>query len=195
MIFGPLRLVSLLISLIVVGVPLVAVGLFLTAIVGSPGSCEAKDRPIGVNLLSAASFQLKWDELNAALDAGQTSTVVVSESEATSRAQGWVEEHDAPVSRLFVCFDNEGGAASGRVQVPFLPGDVDVLIRGTLTLTGQHPEAAISQIKVGALPGPIADLVERFVTNLIDDQTAKIELRHDYGISFGQGEMTVSGQP
>jgi hypothetical protein len=30
---------------------------------------------------------------------------------------------------------------------------------------------------------------------MIDDELAKITLDHDYGVSFGAGDVTVSGQP
>lgn len=195
MIFSLLRLFAWLLALVAVGTPLAAVAFFLLAIVGSPGSCEAGDQPIAVSLEAAATFQTKLDQLNDALEAGQVSTVVFDESEATSHARLWVEEHDAPVSDLLICFSADGGSASAKVDVPFFPGDVDVLIRGTMILTDVHPEADIDEIKVGGLPGPLTDLVEGFVNDLIEDQTEEIELSHDYGLTFGEGEITISGQP
>lgn len=191
----PLRLLAWLLPLIVVGAPLAAVALFLLAITGSPGSCEDEERPISHSEELAASFQETWDQLNATLDAGQVSTVIFDEGEATSRARRWVEEHDVPVSQLFLCFSADGGSASGKVDVPFFPGDIDVVIRGTLDLRGEHPEAVIEEIEVGRLPGPFTSLVKGFVDELIDDQTEGLELHHDYGMTFGEGELTISGQP
>lgn len=195
MILRPLRLLAWLLALVVVGAPLAAVALFFLAIVGSPGSCQSEGRPVAFTLEAAASFQTKWDQLNATLDAGQVSTVVFNESEATSRARLWVDDHDVAVSDLFICFSAEGGSASGKVDVPFFPGDADVLIRGTMDLTGEHPEADIEEIEVGGLPGPVSNLVEGFINGLIEDQTDEIELDHDYGLTFGEGELTISGQP
>ena len=86
MIFTPLRLISWFLGLIVIGVPLAAVIFFLLAISGSPGSCE-EDRPIAYEPARAATFQQKWDQLNAALNAGQVSTVVFDEAEVTARAR------------------------------------------------------------------------------------------------------------
>lgn len=182
-------------AVVVVGAPILAIVLFIMAVAGSPGSCETEGRPVTYTPLLAASFQQKWDQLDDTLDAGQLSTVVFDEGEATSRAQLWVDDHDAPVSDLLVCFGVEGGSASGKVDVPFFPGDVDVLIRGTMILTGEHPEAEIEEMEVGGLPGFFTDLVEGFVTGLIEDQTEEITLTHDYGVTFGDGEVTVSGQP
>jgi len=182
-------------AVVVVGAPILAIVLFIMAVVGSPGSCVTEDRPITYTPLLAASFQEKWDQLDDTLDAGQISTVVFDEGEVTSRAQLWAEEHDVSVSDLLVCFGTEGASASGKIDVPFFPGDVDVLLRGTMLLTGEHPEAEIEEIEVGGLPGPFTDLVEGFVTGLIDDETEEIALTHDYGVTFAEGEVTVSGQP
>lgn len=193
--FLSLRLLSWLFPIIVIGAPLVAVALFLMAILGNPGSCEDEERPISDTLESAVAFQLKWDRLNDTLDAGQVSTFVFSESEVTSRARLWVDERDVPVSDLFVCFSTEGGAASGQVDVPFIPGDVDVLIRGTVNLRGERPEVEIDEIEVGSLPGPLANLVKGFIDALIDDQEEELGLDHDYGVAFGEGEVTIGGQP
>ena len=195
MIFTPLRLISWLLGLIVIGVPLAAVIFFLLAISGSPGSCEAEDRPIAYDPARAASFQQKWDQLNAALNAGQVSTVVFDEGEVTARARLWVDEHDVPVTDLFVCFRADAGAASGKVDIPFFPGDVDVLARGTVDLRGERPEVIIEEIEMGGLPEPLVDLVKSPIESLIENQTEELELRHDYGVTFGEGEVTISGQP
>ena len=193
--FLSLRLLSWLFPIIVIGAPLVAVVLFLLAILGNPGSCEDEEHPISYSNRAALAFQLKWNRMNDVLDTGQESTFVFSESEVTSRARLWVDEHDVPVSDLYVCFSTEGGAASGQVDVPFIPGDVDMLIRGTVDLRGERPEVQIDEIEVGSLPGPLANLVKGFIDALIDDQEEELGLDHDYGLAFGEGEVTIGGQP
>ena len=195
MLLSPLRLFSWLMALIVVGLPLAAVTLFLMATIGSPGTCEDENRPISDTEELAILFQQKWDQLDATLDSGQASGLELTDSEVTSRARTWLEEHDAPVSDLRVCFTLEGGAASGKVDVPFFPSDVDVLIRGTMRMTGEQPEITIDELKVGSLPGPITNLVENFINDLIDDQTKRLDLVHDYGLAFDEGLTTVSGTP
>src|SRR3989304_4263866 len=100
MIFTPLRLISWFLGLIVIGVPLAAVIFFLLAISGSPGSCESEDRPIAYEPARAATFQQKWDQLNAALNAGQVPTVVFDEGEVPARPRLWVDDHDVPVTDL-----------------------------------------------------------------------------------------------
>lgn len=192
---GPLRLIVWLVGFTVLALPTAALVLFLLAVVGSPGSCGLGDGETAVEPLLAASFQTKWDQLNATLDAGQTSTITIDERETTARARLWVEEHQAPVQNLLICFDLGGGAASGKVDIPFFPGDVDVLVRGTVDLTGEHPQADIESIEIGGLPGPLTRLVRRFVNRVIDEETEQVDLRHDYGLSFGEGTATISGQP
>ena len=195
MILSPMRLISWLLALLIIGLPLAAIAFFVLAIVGSPGSCEAEGRPIAAEPSQAVSFQEELDQLKATLDAGQVATVVLDDREVTSRARLWGEEHDLPISDIVVCFSAEGGAASGKIDIPFLPVDVDVLIRGTVNLTGEHPEIAIEEIEVGGLPGPVADRVKVVITSLLEEQTEELELSHNYGVAFEEGEMTISGQP
>ncbi len=140
MMLSPLRLISWLLALLIIGLPVAAIAFFVLAITGSPGSCEEEGRPITAEPSQAASFQQDLDQLKAALDAGQAASVVLDDREATSRARLWSDEHDLPISDIVVCFSAEGGAASGKIDIPFLPVDVGVLIRGTVDLTGDHAE-------------------------------------------------------
>lgn len=191
----PLRLLALLLGLIVIGVPLVVLILFILAVTGSPGSCVPDGRTITISPAGAASFQTKWEQLDAALDAGQVSTVVFDDSETTSRARQWIDEHDVPASDVYICFEAGRGSGSAKIDVPFFPGDVDVLVHGTLNLTGDHPKIEIDKIEAGGLPGPLTHLLEGFVIGLVDDQTQDLTLTHDYGIAFSDGQATVTGQP
>lgn len=183
-----------LLGLVVVAAPIAAIAFFVLAVAGSPGSCEAEGQAVVFTPGQAGSFQEKWDQFDAAVAAGPGSTVVFSESEVTSRARFWIDEHDVPVSEFLVCINAEGPAASGKVDVPFFPGDIDVLIRGTLDLRGEHPKAVIEEFEIGGLPGPVAEMVEELVEKLIDDQTVQIDLKHDYHATFGEGEVTITGQ-
>ena len=191
----PLRLLVWVLPVLLFAVPAVAFALYLAAVLGSPGSCVGEDRPITFTLQAASSFQEKWDQLNASLDAGQPATATFSEDEATSRARLWVSEHDVPVDELFICFSDEGGAASAEVDIPIVQGDVDILVRGTVLLLGVVPQAEVQEIEVGGIPSPLTDLVEDFVTDLIDDQSEDALLAHDYTLTFSEGQMTVAGEP
>lgn len=195
MILSPFRILAWFFGFLVIGVPAAAVTLFVLAIAGSPGACDSQGRTVTADLANAASFQEKWDAMNDALDAGQPSSATFTESEATSRARLWVDAHDAPVSDLRLCFNANGGSGSAKVDIPFFPGDVDVLVSGTLDLTGDKPEAEITKTEMGMLPDPVTDAVENFITRLIDHETDDVTLKHDYGLTFGDGEITITGQP
>lgn len=195
MILSPFRVLAWLFGLLVLAVPGAAIALFLLAVVGSPGGCDSEGREVSADLASALSFQDKWDTMNDTLDAGQPSSATFTESEATARAQLWVEQHDAPVTDLKLCFSVDAGSGSAKVDIPFFPGDVDVLVHGTLDLTGEQPVARIDDIEMGSLPSPVADRIENFVTRLIDHETDEITLQHDYGLTFGEGTITINGQP
>lgn len=191
----PIRLLAALLGIIVIGAPLVAVGLFIIAVVGDPGTCEAEDRPIVLSDSAAASYQTAWDGFQATLDSGQAATVTLNETEVSSRAQQWLDERDAPITELRICFTDGGAGASAKLDAPFMPGDIDVLVRGTLILTGDQVEVDIDELEVGGLPGPLNDPVQSFVEDVIADETIDLELERDYQLAFSEGSVTVSGQP
>jgi hypothetical protein len=99
------------------------------------------------------------------------------------------------VNDLLLCFNTDGGSASAKLDLPIIWGDVDVLVEGHLELIGDHPVAVIEEIEIGGMPSMLTGPVEDLVKEMIDDEMAKITLDHDYGVSFGAGEVTVSGQP
>lgn len=195
MFLSPLRLIAWLVGLLIVGLPLAAVGLLLLATVGSPGACETDEQRAEPRGADALAFQVKWNQFNGALDAGQPSSVVFTENESTARARVWVEENDAPVTNLLVCFTAEDAAASGTIDLPLFPGGVDVVVRGTLDLRGERPRAVIDEIEIGDVPGFVTDRIDRLVNDVIEDQLNKIELDHDYGVGFEPNRITVNGQP
>ncbi len=193
--FQPIRLLAALLGIIVIGAPLAAVGLFIIAVAGDPGTCEAEGQSVVFSDSAAASYQTAWDGFQATLDSGQATTVTFNESEVSSRAQQWLDERDSPITELRICFTEGGAGASAKIDVPFMPGDIDVLVRGTLILTGGQVELDIDEVEVGGLPGPLNDPVQSFVDDMIADETIDLELERDYQLAFSEGSVTVSGQP
>ena len=193
--FQPIRLLATLLGIVVIGAPLVAVGLFIIAVASDPGTCEAEGRPIVFSETAAASYQTAWDGFQATLDSGQAATVTFNETEVSSRARQWLDERDSPITELRICFTEGGAAASAELDLPIVPGDVDVLVRGTLILTGDQVEVDIDELEVGGLPGPLNDLVQTFVDDAVADETIDLELERDYELTFSEGSVTVSGQP
>ena len=193
--FYPFRLLTALIGILVLATPIAAVAFFFVAIAGSPGTCEDEERPITTSLQLAAAFQDKWDGLEASLIAGQPASETFTESEVTSRADLWLSEHDAPIDKILICFGDGTASASAEIDIPFVPGDIDVLARGTLTLTGPVAKADVQDLEVGGLPGPLTGLVENFINNVIEDQTEDLDLDHTYTLLFTEGAVTISGVP
>jgi len=180
-------------AVIVIPIALAA-ALFAAAVLGSPGECDSAGRPVNVSTADAAAFQAKLDDLNDRLDAGQPGSFQFTESEATSRAVEFLDEHDAPIDNLKICFRENQASASGTVDIPFGP-NVDAKLTGTLDLTGESPEADVD-IDVGKVPGFVTGSVEWLVERIADDQLTEIDLEeHEYSLEFAEGTATLSGTP
>ncbi len=193
--FNPIRLFAALLGILVLTAPIAAVVFFFLAITGSPGDCRSDERTVTTSFQFAADYEEKWDGLEAALDAGQPASATFSESELTSRASVWLQEQDAPIEDIMICFGDGTAATSAKIDIPFVPGDIDVLARGSLILTGTVADSEITDLEVGGIPGPLTDLVEDFINNIIEDQTEDLDLDHSYSLTFTEGAVTISGTP
>ncbi len=191
----PIRLLAALFGIAVIGAPILALGFFVVAITGDPGTCEADDRPIVISDEAATAYVSAWDSFEAALDAGQPATVTFTETEVTSRARQWLDERDSPINDLRICFSDGAAAASAKIDLPFVPGDADVLVDGTLILTDEHAVAEIDELEVGGLPTLLSEPIQSFVDDVIEDETVDLVLKHVYELSFAEGSVTVSGTP
>lgn len=192
---NPFRLIATLLGFLMLATPVAAVAFFFVAIAGSPGTCEDENRPITTSVQLATLFQDKWDVLEAALDAGQPASANFTESEVTSRANLWLEENDAPIDDILICFGDGTASASAQIDIPFVPGDIDVLVSGTLILTGDVADADVDKIEVGGLPDLLTDLVENFIDDIFEDQNEDLDLDHSFSLLFSEGQVTVSGLP
>lgn len=194
MIFTPFRLVLAAVGGIVGVVVLVVVLTVLAAFVGSPGECDSGDGEVEINPALAQQFQAKLDKFNEQLDAGQAASFTFDESEATSRGREFLEDKNAPIEDLKVCFNPEGPSASGKLSA-VLGLDVKVKVSGDLDLSGEHPRVDELDIDVGGLPGFITGGIEGIVKDVINDQLDHIDIEHQLRITFAEGTATLSGQP
>ena len=194
MIFTPIRLVLAAIGTIMGIVTLVVVLTVLAAFVGSPGECDSGGREVVVSAALAQSLQDKLDTFDEQLDAGQAASFTFDESEATSRGQQFLDEKNAPIDDLKVCFNSEGASASGKVSA-VLGMDLDVKVSGDVDLSGEHPRLDDLNIDVGRVPGFITGGIEGIVKDVINDQLDHIDVEHQLQITFGEGTATLSGQP
>ena len=194
MIFTPFRLVLGAVGIVVGGAALVVVLTAAAAFVGSPGGCDSGDREVQTSDALAQQFQGKLDAFNDQLDAGQAASFTFDESEATSRGRQFLEDENAPIEDLKVCFNPEGPSASGNLSAA-LGLDVSVKVSGHLDFSGEHPRVDDLDIDVGGAPGFITGGFEGIVQDVINDQLAHIDSEHQLAITFGEGTATLSGQP
>ena len=193
MILSPIRLVLMVIGAAVGLVVVLAVVLLVAAFAGSPGECDSGDRKVESSPALAQQLQAQLDELDAQLDAGQAASFTFDESEATSRGRQFLEDENAPIADLKICFNPDGPSASGNLDA-VLGLDVTAKVSGDLFL-GEHPSVGNLDIDVGAVPGFAASSFEEAVKDVINDQLAHIDIEHQLAITFGEGTATLSGQP
>ncbi len=191
----PIRLLAALFGIVVIGAPIAALGLFVVAISGDPGTCEAAGRPINVSDEAAAAYVSAWDDFQATLDSGQPATVSFTEAEITSRARQWLDERDSRINDLRICFAEGEASASAKIDLPFIPGAAEVLVGGTLILTSELAIAEIDEVEIGGLPSLLSEPIQSFVDDVIEDETVALVLEHGYELSFAEGSITVSGTP
>lgn len=182
------------IVLSIIGIALI-LGVTTTALMatGGPEPCEPGGGELVINQANSDSFQRNWDSFQEAVDAGQAGAVTFTESEIASRAESWANEEDAPFNDLRVCIHDGAGEATGEMKVLGLT--VSARIAGTLTLSGENPEATIEDISVGNVPGFLLRPVEFAIENAIEEGLGEIEIDHDYGLTLEDGKATVAVSP
>jgi hypothetical protein len=121
----------------------------------------------------------------------------------TSRAAAYLDERNAPINDLIVCFHDgyaEARAAvevPGAADVPVIGGafDSDARVRGTVDFSGVQPRLVITEFEAGNLPGFIErrarDDVERAINRSLED----LHVRYDYAVTFAEGAATVVASP
>ena len=194
MILTPIRLVLTAIAAAVGLLVVLAVVVLAAAFAGSPGGCDSGGREVESSPALADQLQAKLDDLDAQLDAGQAASISFDESEATSRGRQFLEEENAPIADLKICFNADGPSASGNLEA-VLGLDITAKVSADLFLDGEHPRVDNLDIDVGAVPGFAAGGFEGVVEDVINDQLEHISLEHQLTITFGEGTATLSGQP
>ncbi len=194
MVLSPIRIVLAVIGIAGGLVTLAVVLTVLAAFAGSPGECDSGEREVVINASLAQQLQGKLDDMNDQLDGGQAASFTFDESEATSRGVEFLDENNAPIDDLKVCFSTEGPSASGTLDA-VLGLNVKVKVSGKVDLSGEHPRIEDLNIDVGSVPGFITGGFEGMIKSVINDQMDKIDLEHDLTVTFGEGAATLSGQP
>ncbi len=197
MIFTPIRLVLAAVGGIVGVAVVVVVLVVVAAFAGSPGECDSGGRDVQVSDALAQQLQDKLDRFDEELDAGRAASVTFDESEATSRGQEYLDDKDAPIEDLKVCFNSEGPSASGKVTV-VAGQDLDAKVSGKVDLSGEHLRVEDLDIDVGRVPGFLTTApggLEGLIEDVINDQLDDIDIEHRLSMTFGEGTATLNGQP
>jgi hypothetical protein len=188
-----IRVISGIILLLILLLGIFAVVVGSLAATGGPSPCTPGGGPITVDAGNSAAFQQKWDAMDLTLDGGTPASATFNESEISSRANTYLDEHDVGFSEPRVCiYDGEG---EGTATFSFLGIDVKVSVRGTMDLTGDHPDADIDEMEVGNVPGFLLAPIEGAVNSAIDSALDDIDLDHTYGLELTPGQAGVSGTP
>ena len=178
-------------------VVLLAAGFVATVVAlaatGDPGECTPGDGPISVDPVSAQRWQDKWDTLALQLATGSSSSVTFTESELSSRADQYLRDHNVGFEEPRVCVRDGYGEASATFALFGI--DVKVKAKGTVDLTGGHPEADVDDMEIGNIPGFLTAPFEGVVNRALDAALDDAPLDRAYTSELRDGEATISGTP
>lgn len=183
---------GVLLTLVVLVVLLAGMTLALAA-TGGPDACTPGGGPIIIDDANSAAFQEKWDALTETLDGGGSASTSFSESEISSRAQSYLDKHDAPIHDVRACVHDGYGEGTGTLS--FLGLDVKFRVKGTMDLSGAHPDAQIDDYEIGNVPGFVTGALDMILSQAIDDQLGSIDLRHRYAPTLSEGTADIAGEP
>jgi len=163
---------------------LLIIAVVLFAVGGAAGAALVGQAP---KCPSAADASRGEKEIGDLLE--KSGSVTVNDSEATAIAQKYVA---GKVGNTRVCFTSGLANASGNIKVgPLTPS---FYASAGIDLSASTPKATNLNIKVGALPNmPVVTAqVEKIVTDLINENLAKIILKKKYSVDFSTGSTTVN---
>jgi hypothetical protein len=173
----------------------------------SPGDgCTDPDtgevREVTISPEQAASFNDALQSAQDKVDSGSASaTVTFDESQVSSRASQFLENADAPVRDVKVCFHE--GYAEGRAtfEVPALgelPAvgddlfDVYVVAQGSVSFAGERPSLDVTDVDVGNFPDFIADEIADELESEINDSLDDLQLDYEYAVTYEEGSATLT---
>ena len=166
----------------------------ILAFSGGPSACTpGGTAPIEDNDANALAFDAKWDQLDAALAGGAPSSITLTESELTSRANKFLKDEGGDIASVQVCVYSGSGAVTGQVDLPV--GDAKFKATGTVSLSGPHPVAEFDDIEVGNIPGVVMDPFESAVEDAIQSLLDDVNLTHVYTVELQPGQAVISGTP
>lgn len=192
--FGsPLGIITGLLTTLVMIVVVLVVVTGALGFTGGPGACTPGGGTIEINDAQAQAFDQKWDQLDASLDAGNSTSISLSESEVSSRADRYLREKGGDVSDIRVCIHNGFGEVTGKVDASVSKAKFKV--KGNVDLTGDHPDLNFDDIEVGNVPGAVIGPFENLVEDALQEVLDDINLKHSYTPTLQEGSVTIQGAP
>lgn len=190
---SPLGLIVGLITTAVVGVVVLGGVVGVMAVSGGPAPCTPLGGgPITIDAANADSFVAKWDSLDASLAAGMPTTIVLNESEITSRADRYIAEQGIPIKNVRVCIHDAFGEVTGSAST--VAGlNADFRVTGTVDITDEHPVVTFGEVEVGRVPSFALSPFKRAVESVIRDELQKIDLGHTYLVGLSDGQAEIGG--
>jgi hypothetical protein len=146
----------------------VAVGGYM-AFTGAPEPCVDRDSAPAPN--AGRTLADNWRNLANVLAGNQDVELVITEDEASAYGAEYLEDRDTPVDdfRLYFC---PGGYAEATGKVGVLGLNSNVLMRGTLDVSGGESRIDIDAVRAGRIP----DFIARPVVDLFVDEENLVEL-------------------
>ena len=189
----PLGIIISLLSGIIGLVLIAGVGVAAMALTGGPGPCTPGGGAIEISDAQAQSFDTKWDGLDADLAGGGSSSITLTESEVSSRANKYIDDKGGDVNDVQICIHDGYGEVTGSVDVAVGSGKFKA--KGAVALNGGRPVVDFQDIELGNVPsfalGPLEGAVEDAIQELLDD----ITLEHKYTPTLQEGSATIEGAP
>ena len=171
------------------GAVVVAGAAVVLVLTGSPQACS--DRVISQSPQAIVDLQNKWDgfKLQASTGAAEVS---FTETEVTSRGIEFLNREGVPLENLQVFFCGQGFADATATFVGGGPA-VDLLVRGTLDISGDRPKIEIESVQAGNLPGVVP--LEGMLAAL-DEETRTLDLGVNLtSVAFSEERVTLKGAP
>lgn len=173
----------------IVGVVVVAGVAVVLVVTGSPEACS--DRVIAPSPQAIVELQNKWDGFKRQASTG-AAEVMFTEIEVTSRGIEFLKREGVPLENLQVFFCGEGFADA---TVTFVGGGpaVDLLVRGTLDISGDGPKIEIQSVQAGNLPGfvPLEGMLA-----VLDDAAKTLNLGVNLtAVIFSEKQVILRGGP
>ncbi|MFQ5382365.1 MAG: hypothetical protein ACE5EF_12210, partial [Dehalococcoidia bacterium] len=113
--------------------------------------------------------------------------------EVTSRGIEYVDEKSLPVKDLQVYFCPDGHAeAAGLIEVMGL--DSNVIVEGTLDLSGDKPRLKVDRVRAGNLPSAVGTRAVNLILDRGDARTLQLEPRIT-SINYADAVAVMEGGP